>query len=327
MKCNMIVRVLQLNAFSKWMQSKTQDGFGKKRLPVATCCNLCTMILRPVHPASLSRTFEESKVQERLSTRWQGPIEGWRSGRPTSFSVIFIAATAVAGRNRRASRAAAQNEGRLAGPANLIPEEFFGDGQELQLSSYRMQLLQSEALQKQVRRDLGDELEDEVWESLKVNLRADVMDALKDEFEDEVRQTLTKELGDEMDMDDMDDMDEMDEVDDPEEDVKNVKEAEEVDDDFDEAEADRQLDELAAKDVEEIMLEFPTLSDELKKQVKEKVCEEMRKDMKVEVVLELKEDLRDQAEEVLMEELEAEARFELREELEEEVRNDLLWDG
>ena len=281
------------------------------------------MILRPVHPASLSRIFEESKVQERLSTRWQGPIEGWRSGRPTSFSVIFIAATAVAGRNRRAS-GAAQNEGRLAGPANLIPEEFFGDGQELQLSSYRMQLLQSEALRKQVRRDLGDELEDEVWESLKVNLRADVMDALKDELEDEVRQTLTKELGDEMDMDDMD---EMDEVDDPEEDVKNVKEAEEVDDDFDEAEADRQLDELAAKDVEEVMLEFPTLSDERKKQVKEKVCEEMRKDMKVEVVLELKEDLRDQAEEVLMEELEAEARFELQEELEEEVRNDLLWDG
>ena len=307
---------------------ETQHGFGKKLLPVATCCNLCTMILRPVHPASLSRTFEESKVQ-RLSTRWQGPIEGWRSGRPTSFSVIFIAATAVAGRSRRASRAATQNEGRLAGPANLIPEEFFGDGQEVQLGSYRMQLLQSEALRKQVRRDLGDELEDEVWESLKVNLRADVMDALKDELEDEVRQTLTKELGDEMDMDDVDDMDdmnEMDEVDDSEEDVKNVKEAEEVDDDFDEAEADRQLDELAAKDVEEVMLKFPTLSDELKKQVKEKVCEEMRKEMKVEVVLELKEDLRDQAEEVLMEELVAEARFELREELEEDVRNDLLWD-
>ena len=276
-------------------------------------------------PAISGATFRVAKDE---SKRSRGNIRGWLPSAnlwgPFHGFTTCLAAGVATRRMSRMSRPAAQQEGYFRGPSNLIPNEFFAEGQEVAMGSCRMQLLQSEALRKKVRRDLGDELEDDVWESLKVNLREDVMDALKDELEDEVRETLQKELGNKMGMADRDFDDDvaiaLEDEDAKEGDLEGTNFEEEM-------EADKKLDAQAAEEVAEVMSKFPTLSDETKQQIQEKVCEEMRKEMKVEVVLELKEDLREQAEEALMEELEAEARFELREELEEEVRNDLLWDS
>eukprot|EP00913_Durusdinium_trenchii_P012030 g11302.t1 len=131
--------------------------------------------------------------------------------------------------------AQAAKERELPKAAKLIPDEFFAEGLELEMNSCRSQLLQCEALRKKVYRDLGDELEDKVWENLKVNLREEVMDALKDTLENE------EEI-----------FEEDEEYEEEEEDLE------------DELQKDKELDQKAAREVEAVTSKFPSLTADAK---------------------------------------------------------------
>eukprot|EP00439_Symbiodinium_sp_Y106_P061427 s4257_g9.t1 len=209
---------------------------------------------------------------------------------------------------RQQTKVRAEESSSESVPTQLIPDEFFD---EPQVETFQSSLMQCQALRRKVQEELAYELEDEVWESLKVRLRPEIMDALKDELEDEVRQDLRKmlsvDLGIEVDVDeDQDDPGIEDEEDAYDDDEANSANSE-----------DRPSENRFQDSVAQWSVALPRrlpIGGVLQKCIGAPIGQHIKCHHE-----DLQDELEEEAQEVLMEELEDEARFELSEDLAEDL--------